>query len=116
VADKLLYEPWEHDPNIGVLNMLIFSCLRSITMGQYSRWVQQSAKEILLSACDEYVQTSDRGSDKTRSKIITRVAKEITDKAAENNEPVPDDVEKVPLILHAIYTATLIIIVRSQLV
>jgi hypothetical protein len=50
-------------------------------MGQYARWIQQSSKEILLSACNEYVQTSDHGNDKTHSKIITWVAKEIVDKA-----------------------------------
>ena len=96
--------------------LLISTSLQHTNMAPYSCWVHSSFRQTLLDYCNDYLDTSDRGSDKTRSKIITRVAKEITDKAAENNEPVPDDVEKVPLILHAIYTATLIIIVRSQLV
>ena len=50
-----------------------------------------------MDACDEYLQSTDRGNDKTRSKLITRVAKDITDIAKEKNEALPDNLEKVIL-------------------
>jgi len=45
--------------------------------------------------CDEYLDTSDRGSDKSRSKLITRVANNITAVGKDKKEAVPDDIEKV---------------------
>ena len=67
-----------------------------ITMAPYARWVLPSFKQTLLGACDEYMTTNDRGNDKTRSKLITRVAKDITDIVEGNEgERVPDDLEKV---------------------
>jgi hypothetical protein len=64
-------------------------------MAPYARWVLPSFKDSLLSSCDEYLASNDRGSDKTRSKLITRVSKDITDIAQNNNERLPDDLEKV---------------------
>ena len=84
-----------------------FTCL-STTMAPYARWVLPSFKNTLLSACDEYMTTNDRGSDKARSKLITRVAKDITDIVEGNeNEKVPDDLEKVGNVvtLHALRIA-----------
>jgi hypothetical protein len=64
-------------------------------MAPYARWVLPSFKQILIDHCDEYLDTSDRGSDKSRSKLITRVANDITAIAQENKEAVPDDIERV---------------------
>lgn len=66
-------------------------------MAPYSRWVHSSFKQTLLDYCNDYLDTSDRGSDKTRSKLITRVAQEITSIADAQDEAVtlPDDLEKV---------------------
>ena len=65
-------------------------------MAPYARWVLPSFKQTQLGACDEYMTTNDRGNDKTRSKLITRVAKDITDIVERNEgERVPDDLEKV---------------------
>jgi len=75
----------------------IFTCVHTITMAPYSRWVHPSFRQTLMDACDEYLQSTDRGNDKTRSKLITRVAKDITDIAKEKNEALPDDLEKVIL-------------------
>ena len=41
------------------------------------------------------MECNDRSADKPRSKLITKVSKEITDIAKANNEPLPDKVEKV---------------------
>ena len=41
------------------------------------------------------MECNDRSADKPRSKLITTVSKEITDIAKANNEPLPDEVEKV---------------------
>jgi len=66
-----------------------------INMAPYARWVHQSFKQILVDACDEYLDTNDRSNEKTRSKLITRVSKDISDIAQANKEAVPDDLEKV---------------------
>ena len=46
------------------------------------------------------METNDRGTDKSRSKLITRVAKEITNIAQERSETLPDDLEKVTVLPH----------------
>jgi len=69
-------------------------------MAPYSRWVLPSFKTTLLGNCDSYLESSDRGNDKTRSKLITQVTQEIATIAQANGEPVPDDLEKVHQSLH----------------
>ena len=65
-------------------------------MAPYARWVLPLFKQTLLGACDEYMTTNDHGNDKTCSKLITRVAKDITDIVERNEgERVLDDLEKV---------------------
>ena len=64
-------------------------------MAPYARWVLPSFRTILVNHCDDYLNSSDRGTDKGRSKLITEVAKDITDIALENGENIPDDLEKV---------------------
>lgn len=59
------------------------------------RWVHQSFKQTLMDACDEYLDTNDRGNEKTRSKLITRVAEEISTIAKDKKEEIPDELEKV---------------------
>ena len=64
-------------------------------------WVHPSFRQTLLDNCDKYIDSSDRGSDKTRSKLITRVSKELTDiaQAATKAIPLPSDLEKVIILL-----------------
>jgi hypothetical protein len=64
-------------------------------MAPYNRWVLPSFRETLLNHCDRYLETSDRGNDKSRSKLIAQVAQDITDITREKDEAVPDDLEKV---------------------
>ena len=64
-------------------------------MAPYSRWVKESFKQTLLDNCDDYLETTDRGTDKTRSKLITRVAQDIAAIALAKEEELPDDLEKV---------------------
>jgi len=66
-----------------------------IIMAPYARWVLQSFKQTLVNACDEYLDTNDHSNEKTRSRLITRVSKDISDIAQANNEAIPDDLEKV---------------------
>ena len=64
-------------------------------MAPYARWVLESFKHILVDSCDEYFDTNDRGNDKSRSKLITRVANNIAAIVQDKNQCVPDDLEKV---------------------
>ena len=68
-------------------------------MAPYARWVLESFKHILVDSCDEYFDTNDRGNDKSRSKLITRVANDIAAIAQDKNQRVPDDLEKVTFYL-----------------
>ena len=64
-------------------------------MAPYARWVNPSFKHLLVDHCDEYLDTSDRGTNKSRSKLITRIANDIAAIARGEKEDVPDDLEKV---------------------
>jgi hypothetical protein len=64
-------------------------------MPPYTRWVHASFRDVLSKSCDEYLKTSDRGNDKTRAKLVTRVSKDITEIAKREKETLPDDLEKV---------------------
>jgi hypothetical protein len=64
-------------------------------MSPYARWVVPSFKDILVDSCDEYLDSSDRGNDKTRSALIARVTKDIADIADKERASVPNDLEKV---------------------
>lgn len=64
-------------------------------MAPYARWVNESFKQTLIDACDEYLDTNDRGSEKARSKLITRVSEEIAAITTDKKEKVPDELEKV---------------------
>jgi hypothetical protein len=67
-------------------------------MAPYSRWVLASFKQTLIDACDEYMKTTDRGTDKSRSTLITRISNEITEITSAKKEELPDDLEKVRLL------------------
>ena len=60
-------------------------------------WVHPSFRQTLLDHCDEYIDSSDCGNDKTRSKLITKVSKDIADIVQAANEEIslPSDLEKV---------------------
>ncbi len=75
-------------------------------MSPYSRWVLPSFRTILLIHCDGYLKSSDRRNDKTRSKLITKVAQDINHIARERCEPVPEDLEKVVLSLCSVFRST----------
>ena len=69
-------------------------------MPPYNRWVHDSFKEILLNHWGEFLESSDRCPEKTRSKLITQVSQQIADIAKENRDiPLPDDLEKVLYLL-----------------
>ena len=63
-------------------------------MAPYARWVLPSFKMILVNHCDDYLNSSDRGTDKACSKLIAKVVKEITDIAQQRSEKIPDALEK----------------------
>ncbi|KAI0244968.1 hypothetical protein BJV78DRAFT_1289901 [Lactifluus subvellereus] len=63
-------------------------------MAPYNRWAQGPFKKILLDSCDAYLESSDRGPDKTQSKLIKKVAEEIAAISERTHEPVLDDLEK----------------------
>ncbi|KIM73061.1 hypothetical protein PILCRDRAFT_15545 [Piloderma croceum F 1598] len=63
-------------------------------MPPYMCWVLESFRHVLVDHCDEYFDTSDRGNDKSRSKLITRVANHIAAIAQAKQQHVPDDLEK----------------------
>jgi vacuolar-type H+-ATPase subunit H len=52
-------------------------------MAPYARWVHSSFKQTLIDACDEFLESNDRGTDKKRTEVIKRVSKDITDIAQE---------------------------------
>ena len=55
-----------------------------------------SFKEVLISYCDEFLESSDQVPERTRLKLITKVLKEIVDIAKElMDASLPDDLEKV---------------------
>ena len=89
------YEPWVTIPSVGVQNLVDFHSTPTITMPPYARWVHGSFRDVLIESCDEYLKTSDRGNDKTRSKLVTRVSNAITEIAKREKETLPDDLEKV---------------------
>ena len=64
-------------------------------MGPYNHWVHDVFRNILLDSCDEYLKTSDRGTDKARSLFVTRIASDITQAAADDNVGLLNDLEKV---------------------
>jgi hypothetical protein len=67
-------------------------------MAPYNRWAQPPFLQTLLDSCDAYLASSDRGSEKTRSKLITKVSEELTAISERTHEPLPDDLEKVILL------------------
>jgi hypothetical protein len=64
-------------------------------MGPYSCWVNESFKQTLLDNCDEYLDTTNRGTDKTRSKLITQVTQDIAAIALAKKGELPNNLEKV---------------------
>ena len=64
-------------------------------MAPYARWVHESFKDTLINSCDEYLDTNDRGSEKTQSILITRVAQEIAAIAQDKELAIPGELEKV---------------------
>ena len=86
-------EPWV---NIVCQELVDFPTIFSPTnMAPYARWVKESFKQTLIDACNEYLNTNDRGNEKTRSKLITWVANEIGAIAKDKTEDVPDELEMV---------------------
>jgi hypothetical protein len=59
-------------------------------------WVLPSFKQILIDSSNEYVNTTDKGRDKARTTLISRVAAEIRNTIDGTVQTVPTDLEKVP--------------------
>ena len=64
-------------------------------MVPYACWVHDDFKTILLDSCNEYLQSSDHGTEKTQTQLITCVSANITTAAQETNVTLPVDLEKV---------------------
>ena len=64
-------------------------------MAPYTHWVHDLFKDLLHDSCDEYLQSSDHGQDKTWTKLITRVSTNIAEIVLDNNVVVPNNLEKV---------------------
>ena len=96
--------------------LLIVVQILPLTMAPYACWVLPSFREILVGACDEYLESNDRGTNKKRSKLITRIAKDLTDIAQEKGEQLPDDLEKVMMMACARPKSSLIFPVCPHLV
>ena len=76
--------------------LLIFTSLRLTIMSPYNHWVHMSFKEILLSYCDEFLESSDHVPDRTRLQLVTKVSNEIADIAKElTDASLLEDLEKV---------------------
>ena len=76
--------------------LLIFTFLCLTIMSPYNRWVHMSFKEILLSYCDKFIESSDHVPDRTRLQLVTKVSNEIADIAKElTDASLLEDLEKV---------------------
>ena len=73
-------------------------------MAPYACWVFPSFRQTLIDACDEFLETNDRGTDKKRTEVIKRVCKDIIDIAQAKQETLPDDLEKVGKIILSLLT------------
>jgi hypothetical protein len=58
-------------------------------------WVLPSFKNILVDAADEFISSTDKGKDKKRSALITRIAEEVRQATEETPDALPEDLEKV---------------------
>src|SRR5260370_40008646 len=58
-------------------------------------WVLPSFKDILIDTCQEFLNSTDKGKDKKRSSLITRVAGEIRQAIEGTTDTLPEDLEKV---------------------
>jgi len=63
------------------------------TMGK--AWVLPSFKNILIDTCQEFLQSTDKSKEKTRSSLITRVAGEVCQVIEGTTDTLPEDLEKV---------------------
>jgi hypothetical protein len=58
-------------------------------------WVLPSFKHILIDSCQEYLNSTNKGKEKTRSALITRVSGEIRHAVEGTTDKLPEDLEKV---------------------
>jgi hypothetical protein len=58
-------------------------------------WVLSSFKHLLIDSCQEYINSTDKSKEKSRTALITRVAVEIRHAVEGTTEGLPDDLEKV---------------------
>src|ERR1700733_6798828 len=68
-------------------------------------WVLPSFKQILIDSSNEYVNTTDKGRDKARTTLISRVAAEIRNTIDGTVETVPTDLEKVQFMSSFYYSS-----------
>src|ERR1700692_1150786 len=56
VAETLIMNRGELLRLLEFTTLSIFTCVHTITMAPYSRWVHPSFRQTLMDACDEYLQ------------------------------------------------------------
>ena len=65
-------------------------------MSPYNHWDHTLFNKILISYCNEFLESSDQVPKRTRLKLITKVLNEIADIVKElKDASLPDDLEKV---------------------
>lgn len=64
-------------------------------MAPHVRWVHDSFRPLLRDYCDEYLESSDQGSEKLRTKLIEKVCTELRALASDNNIPITVELDKV---------------------
>lgn len=62
-------------------------------------WVLRAFKQILIDSSEEYMNTTDKVKDKPRTALVTRVADEIRQVVDGTDTRLPDELEKVGLIV-----------------
>ena len=65
-----------------------------------NKWVLPVFKDILIDASEEYLNSTDKSKDKTRTAMINRVAGDIRMAIEGTQDSLPDDLEKVTPLLH----------------
>jgi hypothetical protein len=71
----------------------------SLTLNMRKPWVRPSFKQILIDCSQEYLNTTDKGREKTRTAMISRVADEIRKTVEGTEDTLPEELEKVQLSL-----------------
>jgi len=80
-----------------LLSTLIHPLSVIATMGK--NWVLPSFKNVLIDASQEFLDSTDKGKDKARTALITRIAGKIRQAVVQTGDPLPEELEKVCYII-----------------